>query len=970
MVKKAAQAIPNQLLRRARLERGWTQKVVAERIGAPNDMMVARWETGKAFPSPYYVERLCQLFEQKASDLGLLPDLQKQTVSQRLPSKASWPSALRDQARKDLSTTSSARQDALTTPLSYLPLIGREADMHLLRELYRAVEQGQMQAVLIQGEAGIGKTHLATTFLQWAATQGATLLQGRAFEMGGRLPYQPLVHALSRRFEQEPAPEALLSATWLSELSRILPELRDRYPSLPLLMGDETTARVRLFEAVTRLGQAFCQRGPVVLFIDDVQWADAASLDVLHYAGQRWSESSTPLLLLLSLRSEALATTDTLRKWLTGLHQGLPVTELSLVPLTLEETLNMLAALGTGHAMTIEQRGRFTEIGQRLFRETQGQPFYLVETLKMLFERQVLTIHHSPQGEELEVNMTALEAVQQPVLPPGVRRLILSRLEQLTTMGRALLMGSAILGQGVSFDVLWRVANLGEHDALAALEEVLRQGLLREISEEDGRRLRSSVESYIFGHDKIREVVYTEMGEVQRQLFHRRALTVLESLGRPAAELAHHALAAGLVERAWHFSLIAGDEAVRLLANAEAHLHYTQALEAISQLPDAEDTQRHRVEAILRLVQVSWMTAGVEHTLEWLAEAEERAQTLPGRRPLALVHYWTGLLSSMRNTTPQTLAYSQHVLEEAQELDDEELVALASVQLSRQLILQGRYDSIERLLPPAIPILEHRANWTDWTHALGFLGIARAGRGHYTAGLAQGQRALEHAQRAGDRKSRRSIGCHFYLSRIYQFGGDYLQMLSESSRVVEGAELLGDGIYLYLGYGMRAWAESRLGRHKEALESMEHAQAASQRLGGQLAFQDLFAAATAELFLAAGRIEEGLTRARSAVEIARAVSGNLSEGIAQRVWGQALAHLSRWEDAERHLKASVQVLLSGEILLEAARSQVAWGLLCRDRGDLTLAQGHFEQAAAQFETSGLTKELETVQSYLAQIGQS
>ena len=86
-----------ELLRRARLERGWTQKVVAERIGAPNDMMVARWETGKAFPSAYYVERLCQLFEQKASALGLLPERQTHTVSQRLPNKASWPSSLRGQ---------------------------------------------------------------------------------------------------------------------------------------------------------------------------------------------------------------------------------------------------------------------------------------------------------------------------------------------------------------------------------------------------------------------------------------------------------------------------------------------------------------------------------------------------------------------------------------------------------------------------------------------------------------------------------------------------------------------------------------------------------------------------------------------------------------------------------------------------------------------------------------------------------
>ena len=500
------------------------------------------------------------------------------------------------------------------------------------------------------------------------------------------------------------------------------------------------------------------------------------------------------------------------------------------------------------------------------------------------------------------------------------------------------------------------------------LSQRLLYGLLREVSEEDGREDTPSVGSYLFGHDKMREVIYTEMGEAQRRLFHRHALTALESLSRPAAELAHHALAAGQVERTWHFSFIAGDEAVRLYANDEASLHYTQALQALSQLPDSEDIQRQRIKTILRLVQVSWMTAGVEQTLERLAEAEESAQRLHDMRQLALVHYWTGLFSSMRNTTPQTLAYSQHVLEEAQKLYDEELVALASVQLSRQLILQGRYDSIERLLPPAIPILEHMGNWLDWTHALGFLGIARAARGQYAAGVALGQRALERVRRAGEMKSRSGMVSHLYLCYIYLHGGDYLQMLSESRQAVEGAQRVGDWVIVYMGYGYCAWAESRLGKHKEGMQTLARAQVTGQKLGGQMLFQDIFAAVTAELLLSAGRVEEALACAEAVVELAREVGGVLSAGLSHRVWGQALARLARWDEVEAHLAASVQTLLSGESLLEAARTHVAWGLLCRDRDDQASAQGHFESAAAQFEVSGLTRELEMVRHYLAQMG--
>jgi transcriptional regulator with XRE-family HTH domain len=176
------------------------------------------------------------------------------------------------------------------------------------------------------------------------------------------------------------------------------------------------------------------------------------------------------------------------------------------------------------------------------------------------------------------------------------------------------------------------------------------------------------------------------------------------------------------------------------------------------------------------------------------------------------------------------------------------------------------------------------------------------------------------------------------------------------------------GIGKYVGYGACGWAESRLGKHEEGMQSMERAQTISQRLGGQLMFQDTFTAVMAELLFSAGRVEEALACAEAAVKLANGVGGILSAGLAQRVWGQALMQFAHWEEAEAHLAESCQTLLSGENLLEAARTQVAWGLLCRDRGDTASAQGHWEQAAAQFEASGLTRELDMVRHYLAQLG--
>ena len=195
------------------------------------------------------------------------------------------------------------------------PLIGRVQQYEQLVESYYATCQGQFRLVLVEGEAGIGKTRLVTDFLNWVSGQDADVLRGQFYETGGRLPYQPLVDAFRTRLEQENAPEDLLTDIWLAELSRLLPELRDRYPDLPPPLADEMTSKTRLHEAVVRLGQALSKRAPFVLWLDDVQWADTATLDLLCTLGQRLLKSGSAALLIVCMRTEGLIATPALSTW-------------------------------------------------------------------------------------------------------------------------------------------------------------------------------------------------------------------------------------------------------------------------------------------------------------------------------------------------------------------------------------------------------------------------------------------------------------------------------------------------------------------------------------------------------------------------------------------------------------------------------------------------------------------------------
>lgn len=455
-----------------------------------------------------------------------------------------------------------------------LPFAGRAAEHAQLATCYQTVRQGQSQVVVVQGEAGIGKTRLALEFLTWLVVQAADVLQGRAFEAGGRLPYQPVVEALRQRLEQENAPDDLLSDVWLAELSRLLPELRDRYPDLPLPVADEGLARTRLPEAVARLGQALAARRPLVLFLDDLQWADVASLDLLGYLARSWSERETAMLLLFTLRTEALLADPSLETWLSGLARDVALTRLSLEPLTSEETEQLARQLAGEQANAPSPTAAFAHW---LFRETAGLPLFIAESLKVLQEQGFLHSQTDAAGRH-SVDLTDLANLEEGqatslrgLIPPGMRQVILARLKRLTPPAAALLTAAAVLGQDCQFEQLCRVADVAESQALPALDELLHSRLLLEMAG-----------PYRFSHDKVRDVVYTEAGDARRRVYHRRAFELLERADAPPAALAYHALAARLVEPAFRYTLAAGDAAMALFAIHDAIGYYEQARQLLS----------------------------------------------------------------------------------------------------------------------------------------------------------------------------------------------------------------------------------------------------------------------------------------------------------------------------------------------------------------------------------------------------
>jgi hypothetical protein len=280
-----------------------------------------------------------------------------------------------------------------------------------------------------------------------------------------------------------------------------------------------------------------------VLWLDDLQWADTETLDLLLYLARSLAEQPAPVLLLLTLRTGAESFTEMQSSWLMALKRtGMPLSALALAAFTQEETQHFVQALAwaeqplevgnngpTGGCPEKREAAAFRDallpLANWLYVQTQGQPLYLVETLNGLLKREIILPSLQEKGSWGFVLRTELLA-QIPVselIPSSVRELIRSHLGRLTPPAWALLVAGAAMGQGLTFERLIEVAQLDEREGLRALEELLRNGLLceRNLAED-----AQAFEEYAFPREMIREVVYQEAGVTHLRLVQRRLSAV------------------------------------------------------------------------------------------------------------------------------------------------------------------------------------------------------------------------------------------------------------------------------------------------------------------------------------------------------------------------------------------------------------------------------------------------------------
>jgi DNA-binding SARP family transcriptional activator/predicted ATPase len=625
-----------------------------------------------------------------------------------------------------------------------LPLTGRSSELATLHGQHQASRISGRLAALV-GEAGIGKTRLAEEFTAQAQASGSAVLAGRCHEGEAGLAYGVLVEALrSTLARPELAPPlAAIPERWLAEAARLLPELgagRALPAPAPL---NQPGAPILFFEGLCQTIQALAGPGGV-LWVDDAQWIDSASLDLLAYLARRLA--SRPLLLLLAWRAEESPTVQRL----AGLaHSAQRVGQgclLTLGRLTPDEVARLAA--GQSNAALAGQ----------LYRISAGLPLFVSEYLRA--------------GQ---MNEAAADA---PAMPQGVRSLLQARLAPVDEAGHQLLAAAAVIGRSCDFATLRAVSGRSEEETLDCLERLLRQGLVLE-----------RADGYDFSHEQLRALVYGETSLARRRLLHRRMAETLQRQVGPtltasalASQIGHHFWLAGQeAEAALHFWR-AGQQARTLFANAEALSHLETALA----LGYPDTAALHEAIGDLQTLAGRYALACAAYEQ---AAAIIQAHSPASDRPLASIERKLGLVHQREGEWELAASHfraSQHAWPVADAAGLAHLLADRSLNAHRQ----GNPDQAELLAAEALQQAERANDVAGQVQARNALGILARGRGDLAGAAAQLRQGLTLAGTLDDGAAR--VALLNNLALVCQAQGDVAAAIEHAGRALVLGAAQGD----------------------------------------------------------------------------------------------------------------------------------------------------------------------------------
>jgi class 3 adenylate cyclase/tetratricopeptide (TPR) repeat protein len=835
------------------------------------------------------------------------------------------------------------------------PFVGRQQELEALHQTLARAQTGHGQVVALVGEAGVGKSRLVHECIHSHRTQGWRVLESASVSYGKATPYFPVMDLLKRYCYVDDGDDArTIRAKVTGQVLTLDETLQDTLPALlalldavpddsPFLHLDPPQRRQRTLDGLKRVLLRESQVQPLLLVFEDLHWIDAETQALLD--GLVESLPTARLLLLVNYRPE----------YQHGWGSKTYYTQLRLDPLPPASADEFLQAL-------LGDDPSLVPLTQLLIARTEGNPFFLEESVRTLVETGVLV--GAPGAYRLA---QALPTIQ---VPATVQAVLAARIDRLPPEEKRLLQTAAVIGTEVPLPLLQAIADVPEvalHRCLAHLQaaEFLYETHLFPEPE------------YTFKHALTHEVAYGSLLLERRRVLHARLVEALEGLaGDRAAEqverLAHHALRGEVWDKAVTYCHQAGDRAYDRAAFREAVASFEQALLALVHLPESGDTRGLAIE--LRLALGRSLPPLGEHgrCLALLGETETLARALDDRARLARV------LAQMANARRQTgdpdgaMVAGQEALALAAALGDSALQGEASFHLGEAYHAIGDFSRAAELLRRNVEAADRasgRPSTDVWIGSRARLARTLSHLGAFAEGRRHGEEALRLAMLEG--RGNVPILAHASLGELYLVQGD----LEHAIRVLEpglalcrvsghrGALLLS----IVAGLGLASALQGRLAEGRALLE-----EAISEKMGtGALRGLAYRVAWLSEVCRLAGRGEEAWQHARQALDLSRQQKARGDEAFALHQLGVVQAHADPPDAAQAEGHYQQALALAEELGMRPLQAHCHFGL-----GTLYATTGRHEQARTELSASidlyramDMTFWLPQAEAALAQVGE-
>jgi class 3 adenylate cyclase/DNA-binding winged helix-turn-helix (wHTH) protein/tetratricopeptide (TPR) repeat protein len=778
-------------------------------------------------------------------------------------------------------------------------LVGRERERALLHDRLARVEAGHGQIVGIVGEPGLGKSRLLYEFRAALEPERVAWIEGHCLTHGQDTPYAPILDILSTQCQLAEAETPQQMQIQLRQrVCQLDSTLEDILPLLEALFGfpgaddalrhlEPRDQRRQTFEACRALVIAASLHGPQVLVCENLHWIDPSSEDCLAVLAE-------------SLASVSVLVLTTHRPGYTVRWADTPYyTQIALDALTEAETAAMVSSLLGRHDLPSELL--------RLIQDTaRGNPLFIEEATQALLERGVISTQNGGvqwTGEDVTAFPTTIQDIMR------------ARVDRLDVPVKRTVQTAAVIGREFDLRLLARLSGR-EAKVQQAFEVLKRLELVYET------RVFPDV-AYCFKHPVIQDVVYQSLLEQQRQELHGAIGLAIEELspGRreeQAALLAFHYARSIHHEKTIAYALLAGDQAARLHANAEATTYYTQALTTARALSPSPMTQRAQIDATLKLATVGPV---LDRDLEHLRQTQPLAEALHDEPRLAQVRYWLGRLHYASGDFPAAVAHAEASLDLADRLHDDMLAAPPVNLLGRVYYMQSDYLRASQMMVRSVDQMRQLGNTTEEASIAAFAGAALAYLGEFKQAFSYANHGLHLAQELQNPFA--ETAAYHYRGMAYDQYGDWPQAIADYQAARHLADQVGDRFRIYIVQFWEARAYTMAGEPDQGRKLLNASVALAEQLGttfGQPCQKTFLAAC----LLALGESEALLQLCDEAIRVATAAGDKLANALAHRTLAAVLADLqpSALQRAESALLAAVRLHKDSNNQPELARGYV------------------------------------------------